>query len=1101
MNIDELEISIITNSKEVASALNKLETSYKKLDSVLEKGTGLSKFSKELKEASKSLGKLDTSAISGINSLAAALKNIANVGKKLNDMTALPSKMNSLAKSFEGFSNIQVPDLTKLVNPLKNLPEVMEKLDPKKMKEFSGNIKKMLKDLAPYAQELNNLAVVSNAMANSDSFKKIGSDAKSLGDAFKGLKTGLKAVGSLFLGTLLTRRTLTDFVTEANKYVEDLNLFTASLRNYSEEAKEYADRVSEIMGIDPAVWMRNQGVFMTLATGFGVVSDRAYTMSTQLTQLGYDLSSFYNISVEDAMQRLQSGISGELEPLRRLGYDLSKAKLESIALSLGIDKTFNSMTQAEKAQLRYYAILTQVTTAQGDMSRTLDAPANQMRILNAQVTMLTRSIGNIFIPILNRVLPYATAFVKVLREVADILSRLMGFKLPEIDYSGLQDFSTNDLAGELDDANDSAQKLQRTLFGFDQINKLNGAKDSGVGEGIVGGDQWNWELPTYDFLGDAIEGRLDGIVEKMREWLGINKEINSLWDLLDTRIGRIALSLGALIGAKGIGSIIVGLQSLSKTGGVAKTATGFGLLATSIFACVDSGKEFAKVMNGQGSVGWAISELVGGIGVGAIGGALIGGPVGAAIGAMIALGGAILGVVNGNAKLREEMLKTDFYEVQGIAIQDVKKALEGYFDSLDFDKNAEWVKSIETAQSAYDDARESYDLMWESISEKTKLDDTDIRNLADAFQKLADAAKNLNNTKIDSIMSTIKSAIEMNITPALNDRLDGLMDKITEAQALLGVKISGISAEYQKVLDDIAKNGGTPTNAQRNQLKTLRGELSKFTLTSDNSTQRWEQDIQYALTGAINAGTNRAEVEKNVNELIERRDIYLESLKNKRAADTATLSQLIALDKQQNWGLFGDSDLDSLNKAYEAQIGEVAKRYNQVLQQMIDTYTNQINEQLSGKSYEQHYDTSTFWGGAANFFSGIGQSVISIFDNGEYKANTALHEEYLKLLELLKGYKIPGYAGGGFPGQGQLFFAREGGATEMVGAIGNRTAVANNDQIVEGIAKGVSKAMGGAGGNWTIQIVEDGRVTGTKIVTAAERQNRRDGKSVIKLGV
>ena len=88
---------------------------------------------------------------------------------------------------------------------------------------------------------------------------------------------------------------------------------------YADEAQNYAEKVGDLMGIDPGEWMRNQGIFMTLATGFGVAGDRAYTMSQQLTQLGYDLSSFFNIGFEESMQKLQSGLSGELEPLRRLG--------------------------------------------------------------------------------------------------------------------------------------------------------------------------------------------------------------------------------------------------------------------------------------------------------------------------------------------------------------------------------------------------------------------------------------------------------------------------------------------------------------------------------------------------------------------------------------------------------------------------------------------------------------------------------------------------------------------------------------------------------------------------------------------------------------
>lgn len=141
-------------------------------------------------------------------------------------------------------------------------------------------------------------------------------------------------------------RVIASWITQSNQYIEDLNLFTASMGKYAEEAQNYAEAVSEALGIDPGEFMRNQGVFNTIISGFGVASDKAYLMSKNLTQLGYDISSFFNISFEDAMQKLQSGISGELEPLRRLGYDLSVARLQEEALALGIEKRVSVLTQA-----------------------------------------------------------------------------------------------------------------------------------------------------------------------------------------------------------------------------------------------------------------------------------------------------------------------------------------------------------------------------------------------------------------------------------------------------------------------------------------------------------------------------------------------------------------------------------------------------------------------------------------------------------------------------------------------------------------------------------------------------------------------------------
>ena len=339
------------------------------------------------------------------------------------------------------------------------------------------------------------------------------------------------------------------WITKSNDYVESLNLFTVSMGKYADEAERFADRVTEVMGIDPAEWLKNQGVFMTLVSGFGVVGDRAYTMSQNLTQLGYDLSSFFNITYEDAFLKLQSGISGELEPLRRLGFDLSVARLQQEALNLGIEESVMAMTQAEKAELRYYAIMTQVTTAQGDMARTLDAPANQLRILKAQVNQAARALGNIFIPVLNAVLPYAIALAKAVRLVADAIAQLFGFTIPEMNWDsitgGIGDVSgsAGDLEDNLGGAGDKAKELKNALLGIDELNVLSPNEDlssgsAGSGAGGVGDGGLDFELPTYDFIGEAISTKVDEIMEKLQPMIDWVK--THLDDILD-----VVLAIGA----------------------------------------------------------------------------------------------------------------------------------------------------------------------------------------------------------------------------------------------------------------------------------------------------------------------------------------------------------------------------------------------------------------------------------------------------------------------------------------------------------------------------------------------------------------------------
>ena len=385
------------------------------------------------------------------------------------------------------------------------------------------------------------------------------------------------------------RRSLTSLMDKSTDYNENLNLFTVSMGEYTDKAMEYANTVSEIMGIDPSEWIRNQGLFMTLGTGFGIARDRAAAMSQQLTQLGYDISSFYNIEVSEAMQKLKSGFAGELEPLRNLGYDLSQAKLEATALSLGIDKAVSSMTQAEKAELRYYAIMNQVTQVQGDMARTLNEPANQVRIFKAQLEMTARSLGNIFIPALNAVLPYAIAAVKVFRLLADAVADLVGYEMSEVEWPSNVTNGASNTSSAIEDATENAKKMKKTLLGIDELNVMSD-NSSGSDDSAYSGSGFSFDLPTYDFIGEATEGKVNEIVEKMKDWLGITGEITSWSDLLHTRLGAILTVVG-LIGTgiaawkitKGVTNLFTSLGSLfgkTKTGGTSGSSGGLSIKNT-----------------------------------------------------------------------------------------------------------------------------------------------------------------------------------------------------------------------------------------------------------------------------------------------------------------------------------------------------------------------------------------------------------------------------------------------------------------------------------------------------------------------------------------
>ena len=584
--IEQLELEIQSNSTSAVSSIDSLSASLSKLKNAIKGGVGLRSVANQVRDLNTALESMDSSGADKIDRLSSSLEKLkglgnfkisSSIGNQLKNISSIATSLTGadysglkmLGVALAPLNNLgKAIGLQSIINALSRLPRLAQVLNGINWTTFTGQIQQLSNALAPLANQLNAVITAFNRLpANIQQVitatNRISQEnhraANSYVNLWAKMNIAINAVKH-------SARTIASWINRANQYVEDLNLFNASMGQYASEAQKYAEQVGEALGIDPGEFMRNQGVFNTIISGFGVASDKAYLMSKNLTQLGYDISSFFNISFEDAMQKLQSGISGELEPLRRLGYDLSVARLQEEALALGIEKKVSAMTQAEKSQLRYYAIMTQVTTAQGDMSRTLNAPANQLRVLKAQVTQCARALGNIFIPVLNAVLPYAIALTKVLRVLANSIASFFGFTLPEVDYSGISAGASaaGDLADKTGDATKAAKKLKNALLGIDELNIISPNDDSngsGSGSGAGSGSDLGIKLPTYDFLGDAVSSKVDEIVQMIKGAMG---EITMVISGFLLAIGTILVVTGANI-PLGLGLMAVGAVGLAAT--------------------------------------------------------------------------------------------------------------------------------------------------------------------------------------------------------------------------------------------------------------------------------------------------------------------------------------------------------------------------------------------------------------------------------------------------------------------------------------------------------------------------------------------------------
>ena len=703
--------------------------------------------------------------------------------------------------------------------------------------QITGNVKKAEKSINSLITTLDKLKkATSGGCGLSSVSKELGkinnTNIKFSSSTNNSTKTlanfGAKAVAVTYSLKKVTD-TLGSWITKSNDYVENLNLFTAAMGEFATEANEYAEHIGEVLGIDPSTWIRNQGVFMTLATGFGVATDRAATMSQQLTQLGYDISSFFNVSVEDAMQKLQSGMSGELEPLRRLGYDLSKAKLEAVALSLGIDKTFDSMTQAEKAQLRYYAIMNQVTTAQGDMARTINAPANQLRIFKAQLEQAARALGNVFIPALNAILPYAIAAMKVIRELANEIALLFGFSLPEIDYSGITT-GASDVSDSLDDATSSAKKLKRQLLGIDELNVMSDNTSSGSGSGSDSG--WvDFTLPTYDMMSGITEN-IDEAYKTMKKILSpvkkIVKYLAEYKDIVLLGVGIAALAgVWALLkkfwawfkGLNIIGRFVDGFMLIRVTGGnlFQSLSAGFqnfraclSTFAKVAIVAVAAFAEFTIVRDNVKAIASGCDDVGAKLaGIGAIATAaglamyVALGPAGVALAAVVGLAAAIVGVTEAQNEMLDTISNEAFYQGTGAHISDIANAYDRLMDSI-VSTNQPIIDNqtnIDSLRGSVNDTAKSIDTIATALSIGAVTSSEKIEEIKTLFGQLKTDTK----TIMDDIYNNIVTAIGGSFGEALLKAGQSIPEVMSILQQIRGEGVDTLTS-LQAELDNLSSN-------------------------------------------------------------------------------------------------------------------------------------------------------------------------------------------------------------------------------------------------------------------------------------------------------
>lgn len=325
--------------------------------------------------------------------------------------------------------------------------------------------------------------------------------------------------------------------------IETTNLFNVAMGEMAESSYEAVKAMSEATGLDQTNLMSAIGTYNLLARSMGFSSEQAAILSENTTKLALDLSSLANVPFEQALADLKSGLIGQTETVYKYGIDLTEATLQQEAMRLGIERSVRTMTQGEKMALRYSAMIRQAGLAHGDFAKTIDTPANQLRLLKENFVSLARAIGNVFMPILQVVIPIIRGVVMALTELINAFATFLGFEPAKVEnietgFGGVSD--------SVSDATDSVEALKKAAKDiaapFDELNAVNldtpSAGSGGVDGSFGGGlsDEFGEALKEYDNLMSGISDKAKKIRDTLFEWLGIIRNVNE-------ETGEISFSL------------------------------------------------------------------------------------------------------------------------------------------------------------------------------------------------------------------------------------------------------------------------------------------------------------------------------------------------------------------------------------------------------------------------------------------------------------------------------------------------------------------------------------------------------------------------------
>ena len=980
MNTDTLMINIQSTANDATKEIGSLISALMKLQTQLNNTLDASKnFSQLKKNLSGATSKTSTPKTPTVN-----MDSVKNL-KTTDTMSALASQGTVISKQGSLLANFK-SQLDSLGMSEQSIANQIDKT--------TKNTRLSTTETTRYTTSMGNLLTVTAQTRDgltryNTALKQVNKQAQSSTSIFKAMTSGISGMALQFQIVWSTIRGvatgLGNLAMQGAEYYESLNLFATTLAHKAQEAMDWVNMFSDALYLDPSNVMQYMGTFDSLIKGLGVGTDDAYLMSQQLTQLTYDLASFKNLDFETAFQKLQSGISGEIEPLRNVGVALSEATLQELAYSLGIERSVSAMSEAEKAQLRYIQIMRSSADWQADMGKTLMSPANAIRVVKEQFGLLARAIGNVFIPILMMAIPYVMVITEALTNLAnalaDILERIFGIEL-DFSLGNYNDLDTGGITSGLEDigntADETKNKLNTMLAPFDELNNVQTTStDDGSGAGAGGGlgGDLGVDLPTYDAL-SKLTDQFDKNVERARQNL---ESLLPIVMAIGAGIATWKLAKAFANGMIGLNNFKTALEGLSGTKiAWSKIFGGMSIAAGAALITVGGILGFDALKQVLEQNGWDSGTLMQ---YGIASALVIGGGILVGIGTALIIGGSVLaGALTGG-----------LVAAAGVALAALIVTIIAYWDEISA-----------AFMSAFSAIGEFFGAIWDTI-----------------VGTLSPFLEWLNTTIIQPIWTLIEPVV---------------------------TSIVGLIQELGNTVSIIFEGIVTIVSAVFNTIWTIAEPI---------------------ITGIIDIvttlGTAVFTVVKAIWDIV--------------AKVVEIVWTLVSVLFENIFGVVGGV----FSFVYDNMIEPIVSAISSFVSTIIDTVTGIVSAINNNVIQPVVSLFSGLISTVLGFFSNVGSSVANAFMgvfksvlNGAFTVIEGLVNGFISALNTaigvinmipgvsikkLRKIELPRFEEGGFPESASLFFANENGIPEMVGRIGNQTAVANNDQITTAIASAVTQAI------------------------------------------